>query len=67
MRRLVGNLDEMALETAFIGVSALVFIVVATTALNSAPARRLEDVPLLGRAVTGARALVGSVANPVES
>lgn len=63
MRRYLGNLDEMALETAFIGLSALVFIVVAAYALDSDASRRLEAVPGIGRAVTAARALVGSVAN----
>lgn len=62
-RRLLHGLDEMAIETAFIGVSALVFIVVAAYALNSAAASRLAGVPVLGAAVGAARTLVGQVAN----
>ncbi|MDE2620633.1 MAG: hypothetical protein KGL54_10775 [Sphingomonadales bacterium] len=63
MRRMLHGLDELAIETAFIGVSALVFIVVAAYALNSAAASRLEGVPLVGAAVGAARTLVGQVAN----
>lgn len=63
MRRLVRGLDEMALESAFIGVSALVFIVLLAYAVNSSAANRLEGVPLVGQLVGGVRALVGVVAN----
>lgn len=63
MRRWLHGMDEMALETAFIGVSALVFIVVAAYALNTSAARRLEGVPIVGAALNGARTLVGQVAN----
>lgn len=63
MRRWLHGLDEMAIETAFIGVSALVFIVLASYALRSAPAQRLEAVPVVGAAVGAARTLVGQVAN----
>jgi hypothetical protein len=55
------GLDEMALETAFIGLSSLVFIVVLATAVNTEVARRLDSVPLVGRVVEGVRALVGQV------
>ena len=63
MRRWLHGLDEMAIETAFIGLSALVFIVVAAYALNTSAAQRLEGVPLVGTAVGAARTLVGQVAN----
>lgn len=63
MRRLVRGLDEMALESAFIGVSALVFIVLLAYAVNSSAADRLEGVPLVGQLVGGVRALVGVVAH----
>ena len=63
MRRWLHGMDEMALETAFIGVSALVFIVVAATALNSSAARSLEGAPVIGTVLRGARSLVGQVAN----
>ncbi len=63
MRRWLHGLDEMAIETAFIGVSALVFIVIASYALRTSAAERLEGVPVAGAAVAAARALVGQVAN----
>jgi hypothetical protein len=63
VRRYLHGLDEMAIETAFIGVSALVFIVVVAYALQTSAARSLEGVPVLGAAIGGARALVGQVAN----
>ncbi len=63
MRRWLHGLDEMAIETAFIGVSALVFIVVASYALRTSAAQRLEAVPVVGAAVGAARTLVGQVAN----
>lgn len=63
MRRLIRGLDEMALESAFIGVSALVFIVLLAYAVNTSAANRLEGVPLVGQLVGGVRALVGVVAN----
>jgi hypothetical protein len=53
----------MALETAFIGLSAIVFIVVLAHALSSTPVRRLDSVPLVGQGLEGIRALVGQVAN----
>lgn len=62
-RRLLHGLDEMALETAFIGLSAIVFIVVLAHALSSTPVRRLDSVPLVGQGLEGIRALVGQVAN----
>lgn len=63
MRRILGGLDELAIETAFIGVSALVFIVVAAWALRTPAAQRLDSVPVLGAVVGAARTLVGQVAN----
>lgn len=64
MRHLRG-LDEMVLETAFVGLSSLVFLVVLAFALNSEGARRLESLPIAGQIVGGLRALVGQVVNPV--
>jgi hypothetical protein len=61
LRKLLRGLDEMALETAFVGVSALVFIVVASWALNSGAAQRLDGVPVVGPVLGGFRALVGQV------
>lgn len=61
MRRLLRGLDEMALESAFIGVSSLVFIVVASWALNSSASHQLDRIPVLGQVVGGARVLVGQV------
>lgn len=63
MRHLARGLDEMALESAFIGVSALVFIVLLAYAVNSSAANRLEGVPLVGQLVVGVRSLVGVVAH----
>jgi hypothetical protein len=60
-RRLKG-LDELLIETAFIGVSAIVAIVVFSYALNSRPVQQLAGVPLVGPLVTGAQAVVGQVA-----
>ena len=61
LRRLKG-LDELAIETAFIGVSAIVAIVVFAYALNSGPAQRLASVPFVGAGVRGAQTVVGQVA-----
>ncbi len=63
MRRLFHGLDEMVLESAFIGVSALVFIVLLAYAVNTSAANRLEGVPLVGPVVGGVRTLVGVVAH----
>lgn len=67
MRRLFRGpfrgLDEMLLETAFIGVSALVFIVAASYALNTTAAQAASGVPVVGTVVGGLRALVGQVAD----
>jgi hypothetical protein len=62
MRRLFRGLDEMLLETAFIGVSALVFIVVASYALNSSAAQAASGIPFVGPVVGGLHALVDQVA-----
>jgi hypothetical protein len=61
--RFLRGLDEMVLETAYIGFSALVFIVVLSYALNSGPARALEGAPLIGGVIRAVRALNASVAN----
>jgi hypothetical protein len=61
LRHLKG-LDELAVETAFIGVSAIVAIVVFAYALNSSPAQRLASVPFVGALVRGGQAVVGQVA-----
>ena len=60
-RRLKG-LDELAIETAFIGVSAIVAIVVFSYALNSRPVQQLTSVPFVGPVVSAAQAVVGQVA-----
>ncbi len=56
------GLDELAIETAFIGVSAIVAIVVFSYALNSRLVTQLSGVPVVGSLVDGARAVVGQVA-----
>lgn len=63
MRRLFRGLDEMVIETAFVGLSALVFLVVLSWGLNSGAAHRLDQVPLVGSGIAGFRALVGQVVN----
>lgn len=64
MRHLFRGLDELLIETAFIGVSALVAIVIFSYALNSQLAHAVDGVPVAGPAVGGLRALVGQVATP---
>jgi hypothetical protein len=56
------GLDELAIETAFIGVSAIVAIVVFAYALNSRPVQQLSSVPFVGAGVRAAQAVVGQVA-----
>ncbi|MGD0020479.1 MAG: hypothetical protein ABSD62_14650 [Candidatus Limnocylindrales bacterium] len=56
------GLDDTAMETAYIGVSAIVAIVVFAYILNSPLAQRLASVPFVGRLVTGGQAVVGQVA-----
>jgi hypothetical protein len=56
------GLDDLAMETAFIGVSAVVAIVVFSYALNSRPVQAVSNVPFLGALLNGARAVVGQVA-----
>jgi len=60
LRHLKG-LDELAIETAFIGVSAIVAIVIFAYALNSAPAQRLASVPFVGAGIRGGQAVVGQI------
>lgn len=60
MRHLKG-LDELAIETAFIGVSAIVAIVAFAYVLNSRPAQMLTSVPVIGPGVSAVRAVVGQV------
>ena len=62
LSRHLKGLDELAIETAFIGVSAIVAIVVFSYALNSRPVQQLAAVPFVGTLVTGAQAVVGQVA-----
>jgi hypothetical protein len=57
------GLDDLAMETAFIGVSAIVAIVVFSYALNSQPVQQLARVPFVGPLVTGAQTAVGQVAH----
>ena len=64
MPRWLRGLDDMVFETAYLGVSALVAIVVFAYALGSPPARALEGVPLLGSGIRALRSLVAAVANP---
>lgn len=54
--------DELALWTAYIGVSAIVAIIVFSYALNSRLVQSLSGVPVVGTAVTGLQAAVGQVA-----
>jgi hypothetical protein len=62
LTRHLKGLDELAIETAFIGVSAIVAIVVFSYALNSRPVQALARVPFVGAGVTAAQAVVGQVA-----
>jgi hypothetical protein len=62
LHRHLRGLDELAIETAFIGVSAIVAIVVFAYALNSRPAQMLSQVPIAGAGVRAAQAVVGQVA-----
>ena len=59
MHKVLRGLDELVLETAYIGVSAIVAIVVFAYALNTAPAQQLARVPFVGRGVSGLRAVFG--------
>lgn len=62
LHRSLKGLDDLAMETAAIGVSAIVAIVVFSYALNSRPVTALSNVPFVGALVTGLRAVVGQVA-----
>ena len=62
MRRLFEGLTDLGVETAYIGVSAILAIVVMAYALNTAPAQQLARVPFVGRGVTGLRAVFGKIA-----
>jgi hypothetical protein len=62
LHRYLKGLDELAMETAAIGVSAIIAIVVFSYALNSRPVQSLASVPVVGPVVTGLRAVVGQVA-----
>jgi hypothetical protein len=62
LTRHLKGLDELAVETAFIGVSAIVAIVVFAYALNSRPAQQLSTVPFVGAGVRAAQAVVGQIA-----
>jgi hypothetical protein len=62
LTRHLKGLDELAIETFFIGVSAVIAIVVFAYALNSRPAQTLSGVPYVGAGVRAAQAVVGQVA-----
>lgn len=64
MRRWLHGLDELVVETLYIGVSAIVAIVILSYLLNSQPAHALDSVPLVGKGIAGVRSLVGQVAGP---
>lgn len=64
MRRWLHGLDELVVETLYIGVSALVAIVILSYLVNTGPAHALDGVPIVGRGVAGVRSLVGQVAGP---
>ncbi len=59
MHKALRGLDELAVRTAFLGVSAVVAITVFAYALNTAPVQQLARVPVVGRGVTGLRAVFG--------
>lgn len=61
MRRWFRGIDDLAIETAYVGVSALIALVVMSWAINSATARRLDSVPFVGKVTSGFRALVAQV------
>lgn len=61
VRHLLRGLDEMALETAFISVSALVGIVILAYAFNSSWAAALGRIPFVGAVIRGGQALTGQI------
>lgn len=61
MPRIFRGLDEIAVEVVAVGVSALIFFVLASRALNSTTAHRLDTVPLAGPIVAGSRAAINTI------
>ena len=55
--KLSAGIGRLAFETFYIGVSALLFVALGAYLLNTAPVQRLAQVPVLGRGVSGLRAV----------
>jgi hypothetical protein len=62
MKLNVKGLDNLALGTAYIGVSAVVAIVILSYALNSRLIQGLTGVPVVGTGITALQAAFGQVA-----
>ena len=61
LHKLFRGIDEMALETVYIAVSAAVGLVVIVYLLNMKPVTALDGVPGVGWGLRSLRALFGSV------
>lgn len=61
MPRFLRGLDEIAVEIVAVGVSALIFFVIAAKGLNSATAHRLDTLPVAGPIVAGSRAAINTI------
>lgn len=63
MPRFLRGLDELLLEVVAVGLSAVIFIVLASRGLNSATAHRADNVPIVGTIIAGSRAAINTIAS----
>lgn len=61
MPRFLRGLDEIGVEILAVGISSLIFFVLASTAVNSTAAHRLDGLPVVGPIVAGFRAATNKI------
>lgn len=65
MNRWARQVGDVATQLGAVSISAIIGILVIAHLVNSAPAAALAGVPVVGPALRGIRAAVGSIVNAV--